>query len=565
MNQHEENLTTEYLYNEPVSEPVPVVVVEQKVKEEGKGVYTFFSVFFFILALAGLFIGLITAVWPAFQQATGLITYGEDNPSTFSYSMLGQMCNIFGDLFGANNIKIFYESFASSISLQIWLTFNLFLVFAIVLAAVLALVLMIIAIVTKRKKMARMCALTSGMVLLLVYVGYFLLAYAVGGAFGTALIDAPTALIGALLLVTLIAIAIYERKIFGFLASLLLVLTIVAIMMLNYYTAALTLASSFLAFDFYSSDMFLGIALTLLVVVLGFNFVASVIRIAPKKSYVFDAVRYGVQLFAVILAIIAFMVSKHPDVSKYGTWGIFTAQGQTLATVLLLLCTIAAFVVALLATLLPKKEVIHEVQEVIQEVEDPTPQPVYEPAYIGYAPVIQPIVVTQPPVYQQPVYQQPPQPAPQPAETHVYVQQPERPEVPVTEFERKMQSIARGNSSVYDPSPVPVNSERMNAETPNTYSRARADRNQTPQSSYIYEGSQYSYDPFIRTLTVPERNEFGDLFIANIYGMHSYLPTYVIGGDNKIFFDRVFIYLGCYRNYISQQLLEKIYLYVSKR
>ena len=75
---------------------------------------------------------------------------------------------------------------------------------------------------------------------------------------------------------------------------------------------------------------------------------------------------------------------------------------------------------------------------------------------------------------------------------------------------------------------------------------------------------QYTYDPFINTLTPSEKNEFGDVFIANMYGIHSYLPTYVIGGDNREFFQKVFIYLGRYRGYITQDLMEKIYAYVNK-
>ncbi len=563
MSNLDENMTTEYLYNSE-----PVIAVETEETRTNKGAWPFLAVFFFILALGGLFIGMLTSVWSAFQQfnITSFdpnISYGD---KLFSQSMLGKLVAIFADLFGD---KLISQSLsAMTVSGKIWFISYLFLVFGATFVAILALILMIIALATKSKNLARSSAMASGIVLFLVYGGHFLLTYAIGGA-----VDAPSALIGGLILLTLIITAIARKKIYGLLSSLLLVLTMIAIMMLNYSSALLTRGAALTTFNLYNADMFLGIAMTLTVVVLGFNFVVSSVRICPRKKFLFDAIRYGLQLIVVILMIIAFLVSKtfSPE-----TWSIFTMDGQTLATVILLVASIATFVVALLETLLArKKEVL--TQEVV--VSDHPTTPVYEPTYVrvspteAYAPIIQPVVIAQPPVqpvYQQPVYQQPvpqpqPQPQPQPSQTHVYVQQAERPDVPVTEFERKMQSLARGETSVYDAKPVPVSEQKMYAEGNAPYEKQRKGKKQSnPSNSYVYEGSQYVYDPFIKTLNVQERNEFGDLFIANIYGLRSYLPTYVIGGDNKAFFDRVFIYLGCYRNYISQELLEKIYLYVSK-
>ncbi|MDE6676121.1 MAG: hypothetical protein K2K12_00210, partial [Clostridia bacterium] len=366
------------------------------------------SVFFFVLALAGLFIGMITAAWPAFQQFNisvfnpDVLTYGE---KIFNQSALAKSIAIIIDLF--KDKAILTTLSVLSLSGKIWFIFYLFLVFAITLSAVLALVLMIITAVTRSKTLAKNCAMTSGIVLFLVYGGHFLLTYAVSSS-----IDAPTALIGGIILITLIAVAIVRSKVYGFLSSLLLTLTIVAIMMLNYSTADYTHEASLGVFDLYGSDIFLGIAMTFLVIVLGFNFVASTVRICPKRNFVFDAVRYGIQLLAVILALVSYMVSK-----SIGTWDIFSAEGQTLATVLLLVCSIATFVVALLETLLGGRKKETATQEIV--VAENQPMLYDQPAYAGYAPVLQPIIVAQPPVYQQPVYQQPAQA--QPAETHVYV------------------------------------------------------------------------------------------------------------------------------------------------
>jgi len=49
------------------------------------------------------------------------------------------------------------------------------------------------------------------------------------------------------------------------------------------------------------------------------------------------------------------------------------------------------------------------------------------------------------------------------------------------------------------------------------------------------------------------------LFISRVYGDNKRLPMYRIGGDNKEFFTKVFVFIGRYRNVISDNLLEKIY------
>jgi hypothetical protein len=42
------------------------------------------------------------------------------------------------------------------------------------------------------------------------------------------------------------------------------------------------------------------------------------------------------------------------------------------------------------------------------------------------------------------------------------------------------------------------------------------------------------------------------------------LPDYEVGGDNKEFFRKLFIYLGQYRDRMSQTLLMKMYQYSMK-
>ena len=73
-----------------------------------------------------------------------------------------------------------------------------------------------------------------------------------------------------------------------------------------------------------------------------------------------------------------------------------------------------------------------------------------------------------------------------------------------------------------------------------------------------------SFDPFIATLSVEERNQFTELFILRFQGTMPELPEYQVGGDNKEFFRKIFIYLGQYRDRIPSGLLGKMYQYSLK-
>ncbi len=93
---------------------------------------------------------------------------------------------------------------------------------------------------------------------------------------------------------------------------------------------------------------------------------------------------------------------------------------------------------------------------------------------------------------------------------------------------------------------------------------------QQPQQPYYgaqqnapggYYTAGFVPDPFISSLTPAERDEFDRLFISRIYGDNKRLPAYRIGGDNREFFSKIFVFMGRYRNVISDGLLEKIYSY----
>ncbi len=82
-------------------------------------------------------------------------------------------------------------------------------------------------------------------------------------------------------------------------------------------------------------------------------------------------------------------------------------------------------------------------------------------------------------------------------------------------------------------------------------------------NSYDFYNCQ-SFDAFIASLTNEERNQFTELFILRYKGVMPEIPDYVVGGDNREFFRKIFIYLGQYRERIPNDLLNKMYIYSTK-
>ncbi len=72
------------------------------------------------------------------------------------------------------------------------------------------------------------------------------------------------------------------------------------------------------------------------------------------------------------------------------------------------------------------------------------------------------------------------------------------------------------------------------------------------------------FDAFMYTLSDAEKEEFIDLYILRCKVNMPEIPAYVVGGDNKEFFNKVFIYLGQYREKISDGLLAKMYKFSMK-
>lgn len=97
-------------------------------------------------------------------------------------------------------------------------------------------------------------------------------------------------------------------------------------------------------------------------------------------------------------------------------------------------------------------------------------------------------------------------------------------------------------------------------QAPRTYAQPAPAQNAAPYYDTAANAG-YVPDAFINGLTAAERDEFNKLFISRIYGENKRLPAYVVGGDNREFFAKIFVFMGRYRNVISDGLLEKIYEY----
>jgi len=76
----------------------------------------------------------------------------------------------------------------------------------------------------------------------------------------------------------------------------------------------------------------------------------------------------------------------------------------------------------------------------------------------------------------------------------------------------------------------------------------------------VYNGPT---DVFMNSLTDEEKIEFHSTFILKQKGNFSFLPDYEIGGNNQDFFAAIFIYLGKFRNVLSTNLLNKIYIHLN--
>ena len=87
---------------------------------------------------------------------------------------------------------------------------------------------------------------------------------------------------------------------------------------------------------------------------------------------------------------------------------------------------------------------------------------------------------------------------------------------------------------------------------------ASAEEGAPEEASEEEQAPEGPFDAFMLTLTKEERAQFTDLYILKTVSMPE-IPAYVVGGDNKKFFNKVFIFIAQYRNVIPSALLAKMY------
>lgn len=565
---------------------------EQTVKAGG---YRFFSVLLLLLAIGGLFLGMLSQFVSIF---TPLVTVGEGVLApTMLWVIIQTVMGFFGqgtapDFGLPTDVTLSYASTLDSILTYLPLVIGG--------AVVLSLVLTIIALVSK--KAAKGCFYVNAYAVVISYGATFVAMFAIRSLYGVSewakLVDVPTAIISGVALLILFGAAIIRKKGIALVNILLFLLTIGAAVSLFFPASAmLSDVTTFLSFEVKHE----GIAFIRQIVILALlglifiNLTVNVFRLGGKRGFAVATVRHALQLVAAI-ALIALYIFEgaSPD------WTVF----MRISVIGVLATSFAAFLLALFTSIgvsrakRKQKQLEAEEEEDAEEDEafaysaasaepapatEPTaaepataeparaetPAPTaYAPPYGGYvapgyvptpgympvAPMYvaqpAPIVVTQPAPVAQPVVQQPvAQPAAQPTQPASAA--------PMSEFEESMTALAKGEAPA-TPAAKPV-------AAPSVQPTAVAKPAAQPVQTTMAELNKYTYDSFINSLTETEKNEFGDLFISKKFGTHTYLPPYVIGGDNSEFFSKVFIYLGKYRANISNNLLEKLYTYVNGR
>ncbi len=578
--------------NEQVNAGMVAAADERKPSAGG---YRALAVIAFIIAVGGLFLGLLSKWTDIFTHWM----YTASEGAALSGSLIDYLIEYTKNIFDVG-VWTYVKSLFSNPFNVAGLS-QLLSALMVAVAVVVSLVTLIVSFCSR--KAAKNCAMTSLVCVLLGYGGLFAYAFFTarvllgGNGFSRMMFDIPTAIVAGVALICLVIAALARRKGMGLLDLILFLLTALCIYSLCNSRSAMVLLMA----TNIKEELFFAISAIALFALVALTFLATSIRLTAKKAYVFDAVRYGLLLAAAVCTVISYGLMLE--------WSNF--KDDLLNSILLLAAPLAAFllsiVIAIAQASSARKKEAEEASSAIGAVADraPAPAPVAAlPAPAAAAPAnavvsegsqdvaknvtvnVQPkpaeaqtpqnvtVNVTpamygqQPmmpfypmPYYSAPAAQQPAaaqaEPAPAPAPAPAPQTQKES---PMSEFERSMAALAKG----IEPEPAPDSATAASTTYQSTPAPVFAQPQPAPAPVPTYDASQYTYDSFINSLTPQEKNEFGDLFIANKYGDLSYLPGYVIGGDNREFFSKVFIYFGRFRGHISSSLLDKLYNYVCR-
>lgn len=572
----------------PVSQPYDV----PKEKKRATVGYRIFALLFALLSVGGLFLGLIGKVLPVLGHVDGL---NQSSISALSGSLLGYLIDFFKNIVDIFKLLIGEFSLANIVGF-IGNLYGIFLVFFLCLSVVLSLIMGIVGVASG--KASKACMHGNGALLLIAYGGLSLYLFIQNSLLLGVLdsIDFPTMIVAGLALVMLFITTLAERKAGGLLNILFTILSLGTLVLFFFPKSNFAgFSIGVLLSGFSKATLFPMIAVTVTVALFALNFYISCSRVCAKRGYAGDAVRFGLQMVAIILTLVSAMVgaNKYP-LFKGGTLPL-------LFTILPLIFIFMAFVFAILAAILAAHKKKHREEAPVQNAQMPPygyrPMPNGQPMPNGdyRRPIPPPAGANMPPRaipqnaganangdYRRPVpppngYPQrpmgPASPIPPMGARPNGPMPPLRPTVPpnsmppqgkpMTDFERRMAAIAKGEQPAGAPMPqsYPAPPQQQYKPAPQRQIPTAIPASEKVENS-VYNPSKYAYDPFVYTLTASEMNEFGDLFIANKFGLQAYLPPYNIGGDNRDFFNKVFIYLGRFRSNISDALLDKLYRYV---
>lgn len=478
---------------------------EELTEERGPSSVAFriLAVFFFLIAVAGLFIGMIPALDSSIATGEGV----------WSGSMLATVIEAFKKLFKMDYIVPDY-GLDNAVSIAIPYQFGVQRIAkylpCVVLGGIgISLIAAIVALASG--KAAKVSAYIGGIAVFITYGFAFAYLFAARTYLlsATALLDAvdiPLGIIVAVTFLVLLIASIGLRKGYGLANGIVVALAMAGIVAFVYPDVVTLerLRSVFSSIkDAPIADVIILFGMSAILV---FNLIVSTFRFAAKRGYPFDAVRHFVMFGFAVATACLFVFAD----------GFASPDWEALASlpmILLLASSLAAFLVSLLCAIAVAVQKSRAEEDADDEEEEDD-----EDLGLSDLPV-EPAAAESTAITV-------PAPAPLTAAA------PEEP--PMSEFERRMSEIAQGTS----------------AEQPAT------------DGSVVYSG-HYTYDAFMGSLTGEEKTEFGNLFISRKYGMQNYLPVYVVGGNNDEFFSKVFIYLGKYRSHISASLLDKMYRFVN--
>ncbi|MBQ8684787.1 MAG: hypothetical protein IJ514_01285 [Clostridia bacterium] len=263
------------------------------------------------------------------------------------------------------------------------------------------------------------------------------------------------------------------------------------------------------------------IAVIAIVAVAFLSVLIGAIRLQTKKGLGIDLVRYILQLLIGGAACYVAIASKATD----KTFLILTIAAAAVSLVQIVICVIQKKGCCKKAKKAAKAEKVEE-EEAAAPVEE-----AFAPVYEMPAPAPAPM----------------PMPAPMPTAVAAPVV-----EAPVEEFP---DYVVEEYAEAMPYEGGPVEGVAVAEEVNPTFVAPPA---QVQTAGYDFYNSK-SFDPFIASLNEAERNQFTELFILKYKGTMPEIPDYEVGGDNKSFFRKLFIYLGQYRDRIPDGLLAKIY------